>query len=299
MTKRTKAKETVKAAIEETLQMEPVTEVEPEVPVVVEEPPKRPRRETGGTALKRRRTYRKPMVPDNTPNQNRVCVLTGASGLLGSEFIKQCSIDYKIIAIHHNNEVSPPHTLIDPLYPSFPIENPDVITLRADLSNPVEVTELCAHIVTKYRKVDLLINAACFRDFKPLFDDNALQHIQYSFAVNTIAPIQMAVEFCNRFWSLAGWEANVDANRNIVNISSTAGTFVYPDQGQAIYASTKAALNFAGHHLATELWDYGVRVNTIAPNTFPGIVSTKQVIDAIIQCDKSQDTGQHIVIDKT
>lgn len=292
MTKKSKAQESIETPAEDAAVAE-APEVAAETPK-----PRRPKRETGGPSLRRRRTYRKPMVPDHTPDDFRVCVLTGASGLLGTEFIKQCSIDYKIVAIHHNHEVAPPQTLIDPLYPSYPIENPDAMTLRADLSKPAEIRELCDHIIAKFGKVDLLINAACFRDFKSLTGKDALANARHSFAVNTIAPIQLAVEICNSFWAVEGWDKNVEHNRNVINISSTAGSFVYPDQGQAIYSATKAALNFASHHLASEFWDYGVRVNTIAPNTFPGIVPTKHVIDAIIKFDKSQETGQHLIIDR-
>ena len=65
---------------------------------------------------------------------------------------------------------------------------------------------------------------------------------------------------------------------------------MYPDLGQALYASSKAALNHLTYHLASELWDIGVRVNAVAPDTFPGRVSIDDIRTAVT-------LGAHPLID--
>ena len=98
-------------------------------------------------------------------------------------------------------------------------------------------------------------------------------------------------ELARQAWS-ARVEENVERNRNVVIVASSAGLYVYPDLGQGVYAASKAALIHLAYHLASECWDLGVRVNTIAPDTFPGRVETDQVVDAIVAFDEGSETGQ-------
>lgn len=247
---------------------------------------------------KQRRRYYSPETPDYTPRQERVCVLTGASGLLGSAFIKRCSLDYHIIALHNKTELAAPQKLVDPLYASFPIENPPVTAIRCDLSKPKEINKVVDRIISEFGGPDLLINAACHRHWAPLTAPGALDDVELSFNLNVIAPLRLAVQFATKFWSVRGYDENYDRKRNVINLSSTAGSYVYPDCGQGIYSATKAGLDFASYHLGNELFEIGVRVNSIAPNTFPAIVPTESVLDAIVSLDRSDETGRHIIIDR-
>jgi NAD(P)-dependent dehydrogenase (short-subunit alcohol dehydrogenase family) len=140
-----------------------------------------------------------------------------------------------------------------------------------------------------FGRVDLLVNAAAIRRFSPLLGDGA--GAADLFKINVFAPLQLSLCLARTFWR-ADPAANVQFNRNILNVSSTAGLFVYPGQGQALYASSKAALNHLTYHLAIELWDLGIRVNAVAPDTFPGRVSVNEVLEAMIAFDESTETGQ-------
>jgi NAD(P)-dependent dehydrogenase (short-subunit alcohol dehydrogenase family) len=80
-------------------------------------------------------------------------------------------------------------------------------------------------------------------------------------------------------------------------VSSTAGIFVYPGQGQSAYAASKAALNTFTLHLADELEMVGVRVNAVAPNSFPSIVAESEVVNAIAELDAGKLNGEILVVD--
>ncbi len=54
-----------------------------------------------------------------------------------------------------------------------------------------------------------------------------------------------------------------------MNISSTAGIYIYPGHGQSIYSASKAALNYLSMHMGDEFSSIGVRVNALAPTSFP------------------------------
>ncbi len=86
-------------------------------------------------------------------------------------------------------------------------------------------------------------------------------------------------------------------NRNVVNVSSLAGSKVFPHQGQGIYAASKAALNQLTRHLGSEFASFGVRVNAVAPNSFPSIVSTESVARAVVRLDEESVTGRILLLD--
>jgi NAD(P)-dependent dehydrogenase (short-subunit alcohol dehydrogenase family) len=231
----------------------------------------------------------------------RVCVLTGASGVLGKAFIERYATRYSIVAVYNRHDLSLTtlgQSYVDPLAPSAPAERTQypIFTIQADLSRAEAINGLCTHIIEQHQRVDLLINGAAHRHWCNLLRPDSLSDLELTFRVNVMAPLQLTVALARSFWQFHP-EENVRERRNVVNVSSTAGVYAYPDLGQTCYAASKAALNHATYHLASELWDVGVRVNAVAPNSFPGIIATERVIDQIVAFDESDDTGRVAVID--
>jgi NAD(P)-dependent dehydrogenase (short-subunit alcohol dehydrogenase family) len=232
----------------------------------------------------------------------RVCVITGASGVLGTAFIRRFRAQYSIVAIHNRHALPFPtqdQIFVDPLDPKKPLaanENP-ISAIRADLSDAQSIEKLCLEVRREFRRVDLLINAAAAGAWRSFLSAAALADAEYAFRVNVLAPLRLATGFARHFWC-SQIEENIGCRRNIVNISSTAGIYVYPDLGQGVYGACKAALNHATYHLASEFWDIGIRVNAVAPNSFPGRVPIDVVLDQIITFDAGEHTGQLAVLDE-
>ena len=84
-------------------------------------------------------------------------------------------------------------------------------------------------------------------------------------------------------------------NRNIVNVSSTSGAYVFAGQGG--YSASKAALNMLTCHMADEFAAIGIRVNAVAPDTFPQRVSTESVCDAIARVDQQPISGRLLLLE--
>jgi NAD(P)-dependent dehydrogenase (short-subunit alcohol dehydrogenase family) len=230
-----------------------------------------------------------------------VCVLTGASGLLGSAFMHRCAQQFCIIGVHNRHELdfaSQHQVFIDPINVTRPVhENSDaVFAVRADLSDCQQIDRVCTEILNRFQQIDVLINGAVHRRPSELLAPLSLKDAELSFLVNVLAPLRLTIGFAQKFWSNR-LEENIALRRHVINISSTAGLYVYPDLGQTIYSASKAALNYATYHLASELWDIGIRVNALAPNTFPQRVPTERVIDHILAFDESDDTGRVVLVD--
>ncbi len=226
----------------------------------------------------------------------RVCLLTGASGTFGRAFIADCAAAYQIVAVHHDTPIdyaTQDQIFVDPLRPDDDVASNDypVYAIRADLRAPAAIGHVVDQTLATFGRIDLLINAAVRRHWASLLDPGTLATASAVLDFNVVVPLRLTVEVAQSFWR-ADPAQNVARNRSVVNLSSTAGLFVYPDHGQGIYATSKAALNHLTYHLASELWDLGIRVNAVAPDTFPGRVPVADVVAAVLAFDRGDQTGQ-------
>jgi NAD(P)-dependent dehydrogenase (short-subunit alcohol dehydrogenase family) len=228
-------------------------------------------------------------------------VITGASGMMGSAFVKRYRSRYRIVAIHWRHELAcatQNQTFVDPLDPSRPLrENDDpVFAIRVNLSSEAAIQDACTQIVESFPRVDLLINAAAHRRWCSLLASSGLADAELVMRVNLLAPIRLAITFATNFWR-SHVEENVRLRRNVINVSSTAGAYVFPDRGQSLYGISKAALNHATYHLANELWDIGIRVNAVAPDTLKSNTAIDRVLDQMVAFDESNETGRVVDFD--
>jgi NAD(P)-dependent dehydrogenase (short-subunit alcohol dehydrogenase family) len=230
----------------------------------------------------------------------RVCLLTGASGLLGTEFMRRFAERYHIIAVHHRSPIkfaSQDQRFIDPLEPTrLDRRNRSaVVSIRADLRNTEDVKSIVVLAPNVFGPIDLLLNAAAVRACCDLTSQDSARDADQLFRVNVLAPLELASGLASGIWR-QDISQNINRRRNIINISSTAGCFIYPDLCQGLYSASKSALNNLTYHMASEYWDIGIRVNCIAPDTFPGRISMAVVLDAIQELDCSEKTGELVVL---
>ena len=231
----------------------------------------------------------------------KVCLLTGASGTLGTAFIERHAATYDIIGVHNSKSLRWPTTdgqyFIDPLDPSATVAANElaVYAIRADLSHLDGVRAVVDAVAAQVDRVDVLINCIGGGAWTHLLTPDALEGAAHVFQINALAPLQLTIAVAQRFWR-SDVSSNLENNRNVVNISSTAGLVVYPDLGQGLYAGAKAALNHLTYHMASDFWDYGIRVNAVAPNSFPRRVSVNEVLDAVEELVSSQRTGEVVPI---
>lgn len=235
-------------------------------------------------------------------SERRVCLLTGASGLLGRTFCATYRDRYDIVAVCRRERPWFPAQdarVVDPLDPARDVgENAHpIFALRADLLRRGEPRRVVETTLARFGQLDLVVNAAMATVWSPML-------ASYDLVNSTAAQFALAVDVPLRLATIAAslsWQAdaarNRERNRNVVNVSSVAAMRVYRGSGQSVYAAAKAAMNQLTAHMAVEFAAVGVRVNAMAANSFPQLVSTQRAADAIHALDASERTGALLVVD--
>ena len=235
------------------------------------------------------------------PRNRKICLFTGASGTLGTTFCRLYRHRYQIAAVYRTTapEVPNQHSrFVDPLRPDEAVaENVDpVYAIRSDLTAPGELARVVELTLARFGRIDLLVNAAVHSVWAPIVESKALlASLERQFQLNAMIPLRLAAELASTFWRDRRDE-NAALNRNIVNISSIAGIYVYPDRGQSAYSASKAALNNLTCHMASEFAAFGVRVNATAPDSFPRPVGIDRVAESIVRLDEGAMSGKILVL---
>ena len=132
--------------------------------------------------------------------------------------------------------------------------NVEVLYIRADFKNRVEVDTIPVIALKKFGRIDILINNAT--TFNPsLFLDDTLEKIEEVMQVNVYAPFQLIKALCPKMvenkWG------------RVINFSSV--TAYSGDPGLMSYATSKLAIIGMTKSLAHELGQQGVTANVIMP----------------------------------
>jgi NAD(P)-dependent dehydrogenase (short-subunit alcohol dehydrogenase family) len=231
--------------------------------------------------------------------EQRVCLLTGAGGRLGTTFCREYSSQYQIVGVVGSRKPSSTIGLeydLDPLVPRKRRPRPlPLLEIGGDLTCPGEIERVVRTTLTECGRIDLLVNAAGIAIWGRILDGHVVDAAPKQLLLNAIVPLQMAAEVVRQSWAVEP-DDNRTRNRNIVNVSSSASIYVYPDSGQSVYAASKAALNHLTCHMAEEFAPIGIRANVLAPDAFPYIVPTEVVAAHIETLDRGSMTGEVVML---
>lgn len=232
----------------------------------------------------------------------RVCLLTGASGQLGTYFCHNFIDRYDIVAVYRRNRpttAAQDARYFDPIDPDRGSEAGErqIFAIHADLTEENECNRVVELALAHFGRIDLLVNGAVSSVWSSMLNSDYLRRSgQSQFTTNVLVPLNLSTAVARQFWQGRDQENRAN-NRNIVNVSSIAGLRIYPGQGQSLYAASKAALNHLTGHMADEFATVGVRVNATAANSFPSIIPTSRAADAIVRLDCGSENGAIVVVD--
>lgn len=181
----------------------------------------------------------------------KVVLITGSSRGIGrSTAIKYAQNNYNVV-INYNNSYDKARELGDYLVSTYGIE---VMIVKADVSNEVEVKDMVDKVISKFGNIDVLVNNASIAidsDFISK-DSNSFNEILNTNLVGTFLVSKEVSKY-------------MKDNRSgiIINVSSTNGIdSMYVESLE--YDASKAGVISLTHNLAEYLKPY-VRVNCVCP----------------------------------
>lgn len=181
----------------------------------------------------------------------KVVLITGSSRGIGrSTAIKYAQNNYNVV-INYNNSYDKARELADYLVSTYGIE---VMIVKADISNEVEVKDMVDKVISKFGNIDVLVNNASIAidsDFISK-DSNSFNEILNTNLVGTFLVSKEVSKYMKD-----------NKSGIIINVSSTNGIdSMYVESLE--YDASKAGVISLTHNLAEYLKPY-VRVNCVCP----------------------------------
>lgn len=184
----------------------------------------------------------------------KTVLITGSSRGIGAAIARRLNDEYKIV-INYRNSRDEAFKLLYELRET----NPNVIAIKADVSNEEDVEMMFEVAEKNFGHVDILINNAGISHF------SLIQDIEFETWKNVINTNLNSV-FLNSKRAIPNMLSNQYGV--IINMSSIWGDF--GASMEALYSTSKGGINTFTKAMAKELAPSGIRVNAIAP----GIVDT-------------------------
>lgn len=190
-------------------------------------------------------------MKDNELLKNRVALVTGGAGGIGSAICKKFAEEGSAVCLHYNkNEKNALAIKEGILEKSQRCE-----VFKADLADSIQIKKMFQEIKEKYSDIDILVNNAAIT-LDALVVMTSEEQFDKLININLRSCFLCSKKFIYN---------NLKAKRPgiILNVSSVAG--YRGAKGMGIYALTKAAINSFTRTLAQEYADKDIRVNAISP----------------------------------
>jgi len=175
----------------------------------------------------------------------KVAVVTGGSRGIGKSIVKKfVSEGYSVVSTYSKSNVEEISKELG--------EN--VLYLPCDLSNLQRIDEFVETALSKFERVDVLVNNAGIT-LDNWFANMSLENFEKVIKVNLVGTVAVTKGFIRK---MIAQKSGV-----VINISSIAG--LLGSEGQSNYAASKAAIIAFTKSLAREVGRYGIRVVGVAP----------------------------------
>lgn len=185
--------------------------------------------------------------------QNKVAIVTGASGTVGRDISKKLvSEGCKVVLVGKNSKKL--NKLVQDLG-----NKDNLLPLPSDITKEGDVLNIVEQTTNIFNTVDILVNnAGIINDPEPFHVTNE-DEWRNLIEVNLVGTLHMTKSVLPIMME--------NKYGNIVNISSTLGTKAIPGVPLSIYGLTKGGLISFTKHISVEYGKYGIRCNCIVPSS--------------------------------
>ena len=187
-------------------------------------------------------------------------VITGCNRGIGRAIMVQCMKNGANVWACMRRPSEDMNVFLNEMHDSYPVK---IVPVYFDLMNEEEIKKGAAKILQDKVPVDAIINNAGITGVNRLYSMTSMHEIKNVFEVNFFAPMYLTQRLLKNM---------IHCKKGcIVNIASVAALDGEP--AQFGYVASKAALIGATKKLSSELAQFGIRVNALAP----GITETDMI----------------------
>ena len=181
----------------------------------------------------------------------KTVLVTGASRGLGRSIALKFAENNHNIVINYNNSKDEAQELEKYIKNNYKVE---VLVIKADVSNEIEVKNMFNEIINKFNSVDVVVNNVGIA-IDTIFEDKTIDNFHKILDTNLIGTFLVS-KYASKYM-LEKKEGN------IINISSTNGIDTYYPYSMD-YDASKAGVISLTKNLSKELSPY-IRVNCVCP----------------------------------
>ncbi|HWB90993.1 MAG TPA: SDR family oxidoreductase [Puia sp.] len=182
----------------------------------------------------------------STLNQ-KVVLVTGASGGIGAEISRQFGRTGARVIVHYAGRKEPADKVVEEIKQT----GGNAIAVQADIRNPAEVRALFDKGIAEFGRIDVVVNNAGIMVAKMIKDITDEEFLN-----------QVAINLSGAFFVLKEAMARVADNGSIIDISTSVNRMAIPTYGP--YGATKSAVEHLTKVASKEV-GRGIRVNAVSP----------------------------------
>jgi 3-oxoacyl-[acyl-carrier protein] reductase len=207
----------------------------------------------------------------------KVCLVTGASRGIGAAVARGLGAYGADVAVHYRSG----HTEAEQVAADVERSGGNALLVQGDIAEPDTVDRLVAETVSRFGRMDILINNAGDQISRVNIVDITDELFDRHVAVN-IRPTFAACRAAVRQFRKQG------TGGNIINVSSIAAR-TGGGGGSYVYAGAKGFISTFSRSLAKEVASEGIRVNVVSP----GVIAT-DMQDRVTTPEQLHNTAMQI-----
>ncbi|KPI93179.1 PREDICTED: uncharacterized oxidoreductase MexAM1_META1p0182-like [Papilio xuthus] len=182
---------------------------------------------------------------------DKVVFISGASSGIGAATAIEFAKEGANVVINGRNE-----TKLKNIYQKCEEYGKKTLIVKADISKDEEAKRAIEETIKQFGRLDVLVNNAGFSKSGTILDGNLMSSYDAVIATNLRAAMHLTALSAPHLIKTKG---------NIINVSSVLGSLMPISPILTSYCVSKAGLDHFTRCAASELSEFGVRVNIVSP----------------------------------